>query len=73
MPKPKVVKLNGRQVLARMRKGDLPTIKCGHTSKSVFSDGAEASHAVMTKLLRDNKIDPPKHASLHSPWTLHEE
>lgn len=65
--------LTGAQVLARMRRGDLPTIKGGYTEKSVFNDGAWASGQVMRRLRKEGLADPPAHTSVHSPWTLPKE
>lgn len=62
--------LNGRQVLARMRRGDLPTLKGGYTARSVFADGAVASHKVMHRLQKLGKINLPAKSSIYSPWTL---
>jgi len=62
--------LNGRQVLARMRRGDLPTLKGGYSSKVVFADGAVASNQVMTRLLRLGSVNYPRHTSVNSPFTL---
>jgi len=62
--------LTGREVLARMRRGDLPTIKGGYSEKSVFEDGAVASNDVMRRLRKLGLADPPQHTSVHCPWTL---
>lgn len=60
------------QIMARMRRGDLPTLKGGYSNKSMFEDGAVASHQTMTKLWRAGKIVPPIKTSVSSPWTLAE-
>ena len=65
--------LTGAQVLARMKRGDLPYIRGGYTEKSGFDDGRWASGQVMRRLRKSGKVDPPAHSSVHSPWTLPKE
>lgn len=55
-------------ILARMRRGDLPTPTGG--GGAVFEDGARARHAALRELWRSGKIDPPAESSIYSPWTL---
>ena len=56
------------QVLARMRKGDLPTR--GGNWYCFFNDGTKVDSRVMHQLVLDGKVNPPEHASVYSPFTL---
>jgi hypothetical protein len=62
--------LTGREVLARMRRGDLPTLKGGYTEKSVFDDGRWVSHQVMRRLRQREVIDYPVGTSIRCTWTM---
>jgi hypothetical protein len=64
--------ITAAQVLARMKRGDLPTIAGGYTNKSIFEDGTRVSHKTMTSLHRAGKIEYPAKSSVYSPWTLTE-
>ncbi len=63
--------LTAAQVLKRMRAGDLPVHSGKDSREAKFADRAHASHTVMMKLLRDEKVRLPHHAnSTTDPWTL---
>ena len=62
--------LTGSQVLARMRRGDLPTLKGGYSYKAVFEDGTVVSHLVMRRLVRTGLVKYPVGTSISSPFTL---
>lgn len=65
-------KASGPEVLARMRRGDLP--KRLDYSSTAFDDGTRVSTKVMSKLVREMKIDPaPPHvgASYTLPSQIH--
>lgn len=47
--------LDEKAVLARVALGDLPTLDASYSFKSIFSDGNEVSHQVMSRIV-DNKI-----------------
>lgn len=62
--------LSGKEVLARMRRGDLPGSSGG--SKAVFDDGSWVSGPVMHKLVKAGLVDRPQGGSMSSPFTLAE-
>lgn len=62
-------RLSSSQVLARMKKGDLPTVS-GAGQTITFEDGARVSPKVMHDLVLRGLVDKPKHGSIYSPYTL---
>lgn len=54
-----------------MKRGDLPTLQA-YAQYAYFQDGAMASRKTMKGLVEKKLVDPPKHTSIHSPYTLHE-
>jgi hypothetical protein len=66
----KTRKLNSREVLARMKKGDLPHLRGGYTYDSAFEDGALVSHATMYSLMNQGLVERPEGTSITAKWTL---
>jgi hypothetical protein len=62
--------LTKAQVLARMRRGDLPTQGGGYTSALFFDDGARTTGTLGHQLVRTGVIDRPAKTSVHSRYTL---
>lgn len=65
-----VKRLTARQVLARMRRGDLPCHTGAGGFVAVFADGMKAGHQTMRKLEQDGLVDRPVGSSISSTWTL---
>ena len=65
--------LTRREVLARMRRGDLPTRGGGYTSALFFDDGARTTGQVGYRLVKDGLIEPPTGTSVYSVYTLTEQ
>lgn len=63
--------LSGREVLARMRRGDLPGSSGG--SYAMFDDGTWASGTVMHRLVKSGLVWRPVGGSMSSPFTLAED
>jgi len=64
--------LTPRQVLARMRAGDLPTVGCWDVAAR-WEDGTIASSRVMQELVKRGLVQRPKHTSIYAKWTLSSE
>lgn len=65
------VELNRKQVIARMRIGDLPV--SSDTGRLVhFDDDCVAKGKTMRQLQKDGFVYPPQGGSVYSPWTLAE-
>lgn len=62
-------KVARREALARMRRGDLPTA-CGTPACMLFDDNGRTTYAVARALVRDGLVERPRHASVHSTFTL---
>jgi hypothetical protein len=63
-------KLTAPQVMARMKRGDLPHLRGGYTYDSAFDDGTLVSHATMRRLLKSGKIQIPYGSSISAKWSL---
>lgn len=62
--------LTATMVLARMRRGDLPTPRGAGGFTACFADGALVKHQVMRKLEKAGKIERPQGGSMERPYTL---
>lgn len=63
-------RLTSRQVLARMRRGDMPQMVGAGGSTAVFDDGAKAGGQTMHRLEKEGHIDRPVGTSISCRWTL---
>lgn len=64
--------LPATDVLARMRRGDLPTPRGAGGFTACFADGALVKPQVMRKLEQAGKIERPQGGSMARPYTLTE-
>ncbi len=64
--------LTATAVLARMRRGDLPTPRGAGGFTACFADGALVKHQVIRKLEKAGKIERPQGGSMARPYTLTE-
>lgn len=53
----KIKTLTGREVISRMKKGDLPTYGGGYTEGGFFDDGVRAARGVMRRLRKAGKVE----------------
>lgn len=59
-----------REVLSRMRRGDLP-VRVGFGGyRAVFADGAKVTHDVMRRLVKDGLVEYPKATHIDAPYRL---
>lgn len=66
----KVERLNRAQVLARMKRGDLPQMVGAGGFVAVFDDGEKAGHQTMRGLEKSGYIERPIGSSVSARWTL---
>lgn len=59
--------LDEKGVKARLADGQLPVLDSSYSFKSLFQDGAEASHQVMSRIVHAGLLDVPK--SRGQAWT----
>lgn len=52
--------LDEKGVQARLASGQLPILDASYSFKSVFPDGAEVSHQVMSRIVHSGLLDAPK-------------
>jgi hypothetical protein len=63
-------RLTRAQVLARMKRGDLPQMVGAGGFVAVFDDGAKAGHQTMRGLEKSGFIERPVGTSISARWTL---
>ena len=59
--------LDEKAVIARIEQGDLPILDASYSLKSIFSDGQEVSHQVMSRISDSKLLQAPSRRGMF--WT----
>lgn len=58
------------QVVARMKRGELPVSMGGYSDACVFDDGGRVKHQTMNQLIKRGVVDRPVGTCVMNPFTL---